>query len=1046
MKLLERIPIKYKIDKYQVDIEYATPEKVSVFLLIILELIKKYPDRNKTVQKSLLDLSFSKELHYLFEKVIEEMIKYEIIYFDESITEDYLEYPLQLYSITQKGEKVYLTKERISKTFNENINLGFDYFYNRVLKENDIRKKQDKRENSFSVIVEASNYKESISQEIKAKPKTFIRKHITDKTEILDIDYSYIDTIELGDSIDLRTDKNKVFFEHKNQKILDAFINSKIDLNKIYPLVCDKNSKINIEKAKVYSGEMFKMQAVLFNNEEANVFIESSYTKLSLKELSKDKNNLYHFIGLTNNNEYIIFKYYVENVNGYKIPIYEISKNTNDYDTIITPIADELIRSISYTENYSNIFKLLKLIRPKKQDGFIKKILDEVPLEDKINFLRDLKRDYNEIFPKIIINVATSALLDIIKSKNNSLDKIFDIAKEFKIDAKKYFTEIRNNYSIDNELINKMIIVDEEETEKVLEVSKIIYYNLLINGRMSNFDYNGKIFANFKLFSQQLNRLIEEFEIENLILKKLPDTSEKWNKLYENIKSLKVVFSKIQKYLPDDYTIKINDFIENIIDLFYEQQTINIKIDKVDIKTFFKQTINSKNPDWISLAARLRVIIENEIRKREEEKKISGLKGKKRIQAVFNKDESNKIYTVWRFLSEYVHDNYENRSKEDIRQEFKKTYQIIQKIILSTKDNQVEFAENLNILDISKDEALKLSDKTVFAGNSKDKRFAVLEFSTKAVKRLIGPEKSVFEKEGFNVQLFERDSVLTDTGKCLNKENIMEISCFQRKTIPAVRKYADELKRKGINTVYSVATAAYRTATNRNEILKLIFNRTGINLRILPKPDEALATLVAFYFTKPSHIQLNEHTLLIDQGGGSTELSLFKEQNLIYNESFDLGTTVLESVFFQDKNISLEDAFDLAENFVYHKIKNNFNINSFPKGKSLSCISVGTAITKATNKQNNKAQHGTILRIEKLIETRKEFIKAINNRYKNLDYIYQDINNLKKQNNTYRKMLTSALGLPFFIKIMQLLDIKELVVSGTGLWYGIYFQKLYNIQ
>ena len=41
--------------------------------------------------------------------------------------------------------------------------------------------------------------------------------------------------------------------------------------------------------------------------------------------------------------------------------------------------------------------------------------------------------------------------------------------------------------------------------------------------------------------------------------------------------------------------------------------------------------------------------------------------------------------------------------------------------------------------------------------------------------------------------------------------------------------------------------------------------------------------------------------------------------------------------------------------------------------------------------------------------------------------------------------ITMRLGLPMFLSLMDRFNIKEIHVSGTGLWYGIYLQNLHNI-
>ncbi|MBK7336636.1 MAG: hypothetical protein IPJ00_10865 [Saprospirales bacterium] len=106
-----------------------------------------------------------------------------------------------------------------------------------------------------------------------------------------------------------------------------------------------------------------------------------------------------------------------------------------------------------------------------------------------------------------------------------------------------------------------------------------------------------------------------------------------------------------------------------------------------------------------------------------------------------------------------------------------------------------------------------------------------------------------------------------------------------------------------MDILYSVATAAYRTAINRDEIISKIREECGINVKILSKKEEALATLTAFAFSKPSTVNLSQtdKVIMIDQGGGSTELTLFQGSELIDSYSLNLGTTVLKTVLFREK-------------------------------------------------------------------------------------------------------------------------------------------------
>ncbi|MBT7048972.1 MAG: exopolyphosphatase [Desulfobacula sp.] len=82
------------------------------------------------------------------------------------------------------------------------------------------------------------------------------------------------------------------------------------------------------------------------------------------------------------------------------------------------------------------------------------------------------------------------------------------------------------------------------------------------------------------------------------------------------------------------------------------------------------------------------------------------------------------------------------------------------------------------------------------------------------------------------------------------------------------------------------ATAAMRTADNGQEICHKIFQETGISIDIIDGRQEA-----SFLFkNKPKDLfSEKEACLLIDVGGGSTEMTLFYQGRRIASESFNLG-------------------------------------------------------------------------------------------------------------------------------------------------------------
>ena len=83
------------------------------------------------------------------------------------------------------------------------------------------------------------------------------------------------------------------------------------------------------------------------------------------------------------------------------------------------------------------------------------------------------------------------------------------------------------------------------------------------------------------------------------------------------------------------------------------------------------------------------------------------------------------------------------------------------------------------------------------------------------------------------------------------------------------------------------ATSAMRDATNRLEILKKVKEETSLDIQILSGEEEAS---VVFETHIAEHLVRSKSYLYIDVGGGSTELTLFSKNKIVFKESFNIGT------------------------------------------------------------------------------------------------------------------------------------------------------------
>lgn len=254
-----------------------------------------------------------------------------------------------------------------------------------------------------------------------------------------------------------------------------------------------------------------------------------------------------------------------------------------------------------------------------------------------------------------------------------------------------------------------------------------------------------------------------------------------------------------------------------------------------------------------------------------------------------------------------------------------------------------------------------------------------------------------------------------------------------------------------VDVVYTVATAAYRTAKNRDEIVAFIKSRAGINVRILSKKEESVSTMFAYLFSSRYKQQMltSPHVVMIDQGGGSTEVSVFKNNDLINSYSINLGTTALRNILFldSDRDTPVSEALKKSD----QKIKERLVVFYKNMGEAMQsdsesfCISVGTAITHATGGKNNAAQHDRVMTRDKILECIDTCNEAILNQFDTVGDLNDFDFEASKGNKKIDDQITMRLGLPMFLSLMDKFNIKDIHVSGTGLWYGIYLQHLYNI-
>ncbi len=112
----------------------------------------------------------------------------------------------------------------------------------------------------------------------------------------------------------------------------------------------------------------------------------------------------------------------------------------------------------------------------------------------------------------------------------------------------------------------------------------------------------------------------------------------------------------------------------------------------------------------------------------------------------------------------------------------------------------------------------------------------------------------------------------------------------RRRSLAALRRFAEAARRFKAEQVAAVATSAVREAENREELVTEIARETGLTIRVIDGREEACLTLLGVRHG----LHLGSHrVLVIDVGGGSTEFVLAKGEDIEAIVSTGLGVVKL---------------------------------------------------------------------------------------------------------------------------------------------------------
>ncbi len=286
---------------------------------------------------------------------------------------------------------------------------------------------------------------------------------------------------------------------------------------------------------------------------------------------------------------------------------------------------------------------------------------------------------------------------------------------------------------------------------------------------------------------------------------------------------------------------------------------------------------------------------------------------------------------------------------------------------------------------------------------------------------------TIAEIEEGKIEIVLEKGRITSLGSGVKEERRLREDRIEE-TLKILKEYREDIDRLGVDKVLAVATEAIRKASNSEEFLRLVKERTGIEVRVItPSEEGELAFLGASYSLRPKG-----EVLVVDQGGGSTEFIFGKDYQVKDLTSLPLGIVNLTESFLRH-DPPQEDEIKALLDFLDEHIRPL-------KRRVDEIIGLGGTITTVAALEygiypyDPKKVQGKVVSLEALSEWFDK-LSAIPSRERSK--LYRQIED--------RRAEVILAGIGMFVKILEIFEKDYLRVSDWGVKQGLIVRELLRI-
>lgn len=212
------------------------------------------------------------------------------------------------------------------------------------------------------------------------------------------------------------------------------------------------------------------------------------------------------------------------------------------------------------------------------------------------------------------------------------------------------------------------------------------------------------------------------------------------------------------------------------------------------------------------------------------------------------------------------------------------------------------------------------------------RKIAAIDLGTNSIRLML------CQVEGKRFLTKSKEVITTRIGKDMGNTRTLTEKAID-KNIEAIKYFKKRAEEYGAEKIIIFGTSAIRDASNKDYFLEKAKNETGLDIMVLDGEEEAAVGMLG-----ASYGFEGDNLLVIDVGGGSTELVLGLGDKIVYSTSINAGAVRMTEKYIKSNPIEEPDIINLEkclEELFYEAL------NDLKKSKIDKIVAIGGTATTA---------------------------------------------------------------------------------------------------